>query len=110
MIDLSYYIKLRNSAFGCDAKEFECDKYLDCDICLEDKIIEHDKHIIEQYKENIKLKDTIKNIHDSVSIQMYCKGIDDLCKAITNTTTYDDVLEIARKLKKMQTAKERCKI
>lgn len=106
MIDLCYYIKSRNSPLGCDAKQFECDKYLDCDICLEDKIKEHDKHIIEQYKENIKLKDIIKDIHDSVSIQMYCKGIDDLCKAITNTITYDenrnviDVLEIALKLKK----------
>ena len=118
MIDLSYYIKVRSSQSGCmmrDAKQFNCDRYLDCDSCLEDKIIEHDKHIIEQYKENIKLKDTIKNIHDSVSIQMYCKGIDDLCKAITNTTVYDecrndiDVLEIARILKK-EIVKERCKI
>lgn len=112
MIDLSHYIKVSTSPSGCnsyDAEQFKCDRYLDCESCLEDKIIEHDKHIIEQYKDNIKLKDTIKNIHDSVSIQMYCKGIDDLCEAITNTTTYDDVLEIARKLKKMQTAKERCK-
>lgn len=109
MIDLSYYIKISSSPGGCnsyDAEQFKCDRYLDCESCLEDKIIEHDKHIIEQYKENIKLKDTIKNIHDSVSIQMYCKGIDDLCKAIINTTIYDeggnvvDVLEIARKLKK----------
>ena len=109
MIDLSYYIKVSSSPNGCssyDAEQFKCDKYLDCESCLEDKIIEHDKHIIEQYKDNIKLKDTIKNIHDSVSIQMYCKSIDDLCKAITNSTTYDehgnviDVLDIAWKLKK----------
>ena len=110
MIDLSYYIKVSTSPSGCnsyDAEQFKCDRYLDCESCLEDKIIEHDKHIIEQYKENIKLKDTIKNIHDSVSIQMYCKGVDDLCKAITNAIitnaiTYDeiDVMEIARKLKK----------
>lgn len=73
MIDLSYYFKLRNSAFGCDAKQFECDKYLDCDSCLEDKIIEHDKHIIEQYKANINLK-------DNVSKDMYCKAIDDYKK------------------------------
>jgi len=109
MVDLSYYIKVSSSPSGCnsyDAEQFKCDRYLDCDSCLEDKIIEHDKHIIEQYKENIKLKDTIRNIHDSVSIQMYCKGIDDLCKAITNATMYDEcgnvinVLEIAWKLKK----------
>ena len=45
MSKLSHYIKLRNSAIGCDAKQFECDKYLDCDSCLEDKIKEHDKQI-----------------------------------------------------------------
>lgn len=80
MIDLSYYIKVSTSPSGCnsyDAEQFRCDRYLDCESCLEDKIIEHDKHIIEQYIENIKLKDTIKNIHDSVSIQMYCKAIEE---------------------------------
>lgn len=82
MIDLSYYFKLRNSAFGCDAKQFECDKYLDCDSCLEDKIIEHDKHIIEQYKENTKLKDTIRDIHDNVANEMYCKAIEEYKKAL----------------------------
>lgn len=85
MIDLGYYIKVSNSPSGCnsyDAEQFKCDRYLDCESCLEDKIIEHDKHIIEQYKENVKLKDTIKNIHDSVSIQMYCKGIDDFVEKV----------------------------
>ena len=108
MIDLSYYIKMRSIRTGCNfdnAKQFECDKYSDCESCLEDKIIEHDKHIIEQYKENVKLKDTIKDIHDNVSHEMYCKGIDDMCKAISVYGTYDeygnavDVLEIAWKLK-----------
>ena len=64
MIDLSYYIKVISSPSGCnsyDAEQFKCDRYLDCESCIEDKIIEHDKHIIEQYKENIKLKDTIRN-------------------------------------------------
>ena len=67
MIDLSYYIKVSSSPSGCDsynAKQFECDKYLDCDSCLEDKIIEHDKHIIEQYKANINLKN--KQLMDKV--------------------------------------------
>ena len=54
MIDLSHYIKLRSSLSGCNAKQFECDKYLDCESCLEDKIKEHDKQIraetIEEYK------------------------------------------------------------
>ena len=80
MIDLSYYIKVSTSPGGCnsyDAEQFKCDRYLDCESCLEDKIIEHDKHIIEQYKENTKLKDTIKDIHDNVARKMYCKAIDD---------------------------------
>ena len=80
MIDLNHYIKVSTSPSGCnsyDAEQFKCDRYLDCESCLEDKIIEHDKHIIEQYKENTKLKDTIRDIHDNVSYEMYCKGIDD---------------------------------
>lgn len=80
MIDLCYYIKVSSSPSGCssyDAEQFKCDRYLDCESCLEDKIIEHDKHIIEQYKENTKLKDTIKDIHDNVAQEMYFKAIDD---------------------------------
>ena len=89
MSKLSHYIKLRNSAIGCDAKQFECDKYLDCDSCLEDKIKEHDKQIrtevINEYynkineklKTDTNLKDTIRDIHDNVAQEMYCKGIDD---------------------------------
>ena len=67
MIDLSYYIKVSTSPSGCnsyDAKQFKCDRYLDCESCLEDKIIEHDKHIIEQYKANINLKN--KQLMDKV--------------------------------------------
>ena len=54
---LSYYIKVSSSPSGCnsyDAKQFKCDRYLDCESCLEDKIKEHDKQIkaevIEEYK------------------------------------------------------------
>ena len=45
MSELSHYIKLRSGLSGCNAKQFECDKYLDCDSCLEDKIKEHDNQI-----------------------------------------------------------------
>ena len=38
---------------------------------------EHDKHVIEQYKADTNLKDTIREIHDNVAREMYCKGIDD---------------------------------
>ncbi len=30
---------------GCNANKWDCDKYLDCDICLQDKIAEHEKQI-----------------------------------------------------------------
>ena len=57
MSKFSYYIKARTSFSGCNAKQFECDKYLDCDSCLEDKIKEHDKQIkadaIEEYKNTL---------------------------------------------------------
>ena len=49
MIDLSHYIKVSTSPGGCnsyDAEQFKCDRYLDCESCLEDKIIEHDNQII----------------------------------------------------------------
>ena len=41
---------------------------------------EHDKHVIEQYKADTNLKDTIKDIHDNVAKEMYYKGIDDFAK------------------------------
>ena len=57
---LSHYIKVSSSPSGCDsynAEQFKCDRYLDCESCLEDKIIEHDKQIkaeaIEEYKNNL---------------------------------------------------------
>lgn len=90
MSELSHYIKLRSSLSGCNAKQFECDKYLDCDSCLEDKIKEHDKHVIEQYNADTILNDTIREIHDNVAREMYCKGIDDFMKAlITMYERYD---------------------
>lgn len=57
MIVLSYNIKVCTSPSGCnsyDAEQFKCDRYLDCESCLEDKTKEHDKQIkaevIEEYK------------------------------------------------------------
>ena len=52
----------------------------DCDYCqakLNEFLDEYDKHVIEQYKADTNLKDTIREIHDNVSREMYCKGIDD---------------------------------
>lgn len=113
MIDLSYYIKVSNSPSGCnsyDAEQFKCDRYLDCESCLEDKIIEHDKHIIEQYKANTDLKNTIREIHDNVSKEMYCKAIEEYKNALLKIikdeqdTRYGylnemDIREVAKQLK-----------
>ena len=106
MIDLGYYIKVSSSPSGCnshDAEEFKCDRYLDCESCLEDKIIEHDKHIIEQYKENTKLKDIIRDIHDNVAHEMYCKAIDDFAKKMKheyrNDEIHETINEISEQLK-----------
>lgn len=39
------YIKERSSKGGCNVNKWDCEKYLDCDICLQDKIAEHEKQI-----------------------------------------------------------------
>ena len=57
----------------------------DCDYCnvkLSELLDEYDKHVIEQYKADTNLKDTIREIHDNVAQEMYCKGIDDLTERL----------------------------
>ena len=49
----------------------------DCNHILNEWLDEYDKHVIEQYKADTNLKDTIREIHDNVAKEMYCKGIDD---------------------------------
>ena len=76
-----------------------------CDEKLNEWLDKYDKHVIEQYNADTNLKDTIKDIHDNVSREMYCKGIDDLCNEISTYGMYDeygnaiDLLEIAKRLK-----------
>ena len=43
---------------------------------------EYDKHVIERYKADTNLKDTIREIHDNVAQEMYCKGVDDLVEGL----------------------------
>ena len=50
---------------------------------------EYDKHVIEQYKADTNLKDTIKDIHDNVAKEMYCKGIDDFAILMKETLNHD---------------------
>ena len=49
-----------------------------CDVKLNELLDKYDKHVIEQYKADTNLKDTIREIHDNVAQEMYCKGIDDV--------------------------------
>ena len=53
-----------------------------CDVKLNEWLDEYDKHVIEQYKADTNLKDTIREIHDNVAQEMYCKGIDDLTEKL----------------------------
>ena len=89
----------------------------DCDYCnvkLSELLDEYDKHVIEQYKADTNLKDTIKDIHDNVAKEMYYKGIDDfvhkvkehhyvLFDVVTNGTDYGmftfGIEQIAEELK-----------
>ena len=59
---------------GDDYESCNCD---DCNRVLEEWLYDYEKHVIEQYKADTNLKDTIKDIHDNVAKEMYCKGIDD---------------------------------
>ena len=59
-----------------------------CEVKLNELLDKYDKHVIEQYKADTNLKDTIKEIHDNVAQEMYCKGIDDMVKnLISNSRT-----------------------
>ena len=59
---------------GDDYESCNCD---DCNRVLEEWLYDYDKHVIEQYKADTNLKDTIREIHDNVAQEMYCKGIDE---------------------------------
>ena len=65
-----------NRVHDCQTGNKSCNCY-DCECVLNDWLDGYDKHVIEQYKVDTNLKDTIKDIHDNVAQEMYCKGIDD---------------------------------
>ena len=78
----------------------------DADHCFDDckRIInkwldEYDKHVIEQYKADTNLKDIIREIHDNVAKEMYCKGIDDfatkICEILENYQTGFNMVSMA---------------
>ena len=61
-----------------------CDVHpcVDFNLFFNNWLDKYDKHVIEQYKADTNLKDTIKDIHDSVANEMYCKGIDDFVEKV----------------------------
>lgn len=86
----------------------DCENYhcIDCNLELIKWLDEYDKHVIEQYKADTNLKDTIREIHDNVAREMYCKALDDIVKIIKERVGMDwewdfyFIEEIAEKLKK----------
>ena len=73
---LLYKICPPDTTFDCRTGNKSCNCY-DCERVLNEWLEEYDKHVIEQYKADTNLKDTIREIHDNVAQEMYCKGIDD---------------------------------
>ncbi len=78
----------------------------DCDYCnvkLNELLDEYDKHVIEQYKADTRLNDTIREIHDNVAREMYCKGIDDFAEKMKyeygSDEIHETIDEIAEQLK-----------
>ena len=78
---LLYKICPTGTTFDCRTGNKSCNCY-DCSRVLEEWLDEYDKHVIEQYKADTVLKDTIKDIHDNVAQEMYCKGIDDFVRKV----------------------------
>ena len=76
---------------GDDYESCNCD---DCNRVLEEWLDEYDKQIRaeaindyyrtlnEKINTDTNLKDTIRDIHDNVAQEMYCKGIDDLTEKL----------------------------
>ena len=74
--ELLYNICPTGTIFDCRTGNKSCNCN-DCNSVLNKWLDEYDKHVIEQYKTYTILKDTIREIHDNVANEMYCKGIDD---------------------------------
>ena len=73
---LLYKICPTDTTFDCRTGNKSCNCY-DCERVLEEWLCDYEKHVIEQYKADTNLKDTIREIHNNVAQEMYCKGIDD---------------------------------
>ena len=79
--ELLYNICPTGTTFDCRTGNKSCNCN-DCNSVLNKWLDEYDKHVIEQYKADTNLKDTIREIHDNVAQEMYCKGIDDFVEKV----------------------------
>ena len=79
--ELLYKICPTDTTFDCRTGNKSCNCY-DCGRVLEEWLYDYEKHVIEQYKTDTNLKDTIKDIHDNVAQEMYCKGIDEFARKL----------------------------
>ena len=87
--ELLFSICPMDRIFGC-CNEYTKEYCNDCKRIMNGWLDEYDNHVIEQYNADTNLKDTIREIHDNVANEMYCKGIDDFMKAlITMYERYD---------------------
>lgn len=78
---LEHICPTKNIDLCCSgATKIDC---IDCQNVMNTYLGEYDKHVIAQYEaEHGNLADTIREIHDNVAREMYCKGIDDFVKKI----------------------------
>ena len=79
-----------------DGESYNCDN---CNRVLEEWLYDYEKHVIEQYKANTEINDTIREIHDSVAQEMYCKGINDFAILMKETLNHDwDTTKISEQI------------
>ena len=79
--ELLFSICTINRVYDCCIADDDYD-YDKCKRLTKEWFDEYDKHVIEQYKADTNLKDTIKDIHDNVAQEMYCKGVYDLTEKL----------------------------
>ena len=79
--ELLFSICTINRVYDCCIADddYDCDK---CKRLTKEWFDKYDKYVIEQYKADTNLKDTIREIHDNVAREMYCKGIDDFVEKV----------------------------
>ena len=86
---LEHICPTKNIDLCCSgATKIDC---IDCKNVMNTYLGEYDKHVIAQYEaEHGNLADTIREIHDNVANEMYCKAIDEFVKKICEKYTEEE--------------------